>query len=326
MGKGLKIGFFKPFGKYSLQVDGIWTDNDAILFKEALGLSESVGQICPYLISDSKFEKMIDEDIGEEIEESVRALSKGKDVVLIMGSKEIYFDDISRPLPDSALIAKLNADCILIHRYQETSTTIYSILSIFSLLREKLRCIILNQAPPEVISGLKKSLIPFLIQKGIPQVTVLQDDPLLRSRSLGDIIQTLEGELICGEEGIRNPVSGMTVGNTDLMGDLILLKRVYNKIVLLGPEPRSSDPNLPRNISGIILTGGKRPAHPVIEVLKKARIPLILVKMETFSALERMESSPSQLSARDDVKVCRFIELMDEEMAFDQLFKSLGLS
>lgn len=324
--KGLNVGFFKPFGTYSTQKDGIWTDHDAILFKEALGLSESLGQICPYLLSEGGSNKWVAHEITEEINLSLQVLSKGKDIVIVMGSKDIYFDDISRPVPDSSLISKLNADCLLIHRFQDSSTAIYSILSVFSLLRDRLKGIVLNRVPAERIIPLKKDLVPFFIQKGISHIAVLQDDPFLSSRRLEDIVRILNGEIIFGEEGLSNPVGGMTVGNTDLIGDLVLLRRVYNKIVLIEPAKKSPDPNLPRKVAGIILTGGKRPAHPVLDAVKKEGIPLVLVRHESISAIDRIERTSLQLSPRDEDKVKRFMELLDEDNTLEEMLKSLGLS
>jgi len=58
---------------------------------------------------------------------------------LILGSKHIFFDDAACPIPDVTLIPELNAEFILVHRYRKASKAIYSILSVSSLLRERIR-------------------------------------------------------------------------------------------------------------------------------------------------------------------------------------------
>jgi BioD-like phosphotransacetylase family protein len=52
LGKGLRVGFVKPFGTNPFYVQGSWTDHDAYLFREVLKLKEPVERLCPYLVSD----------------------------------------------------------------------------------------------------------------------------------------------------------------------------------------------------------------------------------------------------------------------------------
>ena len=61
----------------------------------------------------------------------------------------------------------------------------------------------------------------------------------------------------------------------------------------------------------------------VLQVAKRANLPLLLVKQDTFPALERLEQSTSHLSPGDDVKVRHILELMDFEGALDKLLESL---
>jgi BioD-like phosphotransacetylase family protein len=48
--KGYSVGFFKPFGTCPVNLKGKGTDQDALLFKEVLNLSDPLERICPYLL------------------------------------------------------------------------------------------------------------------------------------------------------------------------------------------------------------------------------------------------------------------------------------
>ena len=119
----------------------------------------------------------------------------------------------------------------------------------------------------------------------------------------------------------------MTVGTADLKGELKMFKRAYNKIILLGssPDTETGGPPAPRPVAGIILTGGRNPAPRLLQIAKKAKVSLILVKSDTFAVLKRLEQNPSTISPKDEDKVRHMTELMDTDGGLDRLLQSLEL-
>ena len=326
--KGLSVGFMKPFGTHPVNLDGLWTDQDAFLFKKALGLKEPLDRVCPYLISKETRKQKGAEEFLEEIKSIARELSASKDILIIMGSTHIFIDDASQGVSDISLSTELGADFILVDRYRDTAKSIYSILSATSLLRERIKGIILNRVSQAKLEDIRDRTIPSLAKKGIPIVIALPEDPLLSFRSLGEVRNVLDGVFLCGEESIEEPVGGMTVGSSDLHGELLLFKRAYNKIVLLKPHPpemEAGESQGRRSIAGILLTGGRNPALQLLTAAKKSNVPLILVKGDTFPVLERLEQSAPTLSIQDEAKVRRFTELLDRDGALDQLLQAIGI-
>jgi BioD-like phosphotransacetylase family protein len=325
--RGYKVGFVKPFGTHPIQRDGLWTDHDALLFKKALNLPESLSQICPYPLSDEAWKEMGTLEILEDLKGYFRKLSSDRDVMLIMGSRHIFFDDATCPLPDTSFIPELEADLVLIHRYRQLSKSIYSILSVCSLLRESIRAILFNRVPHAEIQHLTEQVLPSLVQKGVPAIAALPEDPILSLRSLREIGETLDGEILCGGEDLEKPVASMTVGSADLTGGLLVFRRAYGKIVLLLPTVKaaSNGAPVPRPVAGILLTGGKPPASQLLQAARKSGTPLIQVKEDTFAVLERLEQSPSILSSRDAPKLRRFMDLLDRDGSLDRLLDRLRL-
>jgi BioD-like phosphotransacetylase family protein len=324
--KGLKVGFVKPFGTNPFYVQGSWTDHDTYIFKEVLKLREPMERICPYRVSDETWRQKGSDEIMEEFKSLAQELSEDKDVLLIMGSKHIFFDDAACPIPDISFIPELKADFLLVHRYRKISRSIYSILSVSSLLRERIRGIIVNRVPAEEIYDIRNQLVLPLRQKSIPVTTALPEDPILSFRSLQEVNDVLSGDLLLGEENLGKPIGGITVGSADLTGELGLFKRAYNKIILLEPLPADLQASeSPRPVAGILLTSARNPAPQLLQAAKRAKVPLILVKHDTFAAMELLEQSASHLSPLDEIKVRHFTEMMDQDGALERLFQSLGV-
>jgi BioD-like phosphotransacetylase family protein len=324
--RGLEVGFVKPFGTHPIVAEGVWTDRDARLFKEVLNIRESYEQICPYLLSEESWRQKAPEELLDEVKGLARDISLGKDVLLIMGSKQIFFDDTPFPVPEISLISELEADVVLVHRFRALSKSIYSILSLTSLLKERIKGVLFNRVPMDRMEEIRDRVIPSLARKGIPVTAAISEDPFLSYRSLGELRDVLDGELLCGEEGLQQSVGGMTVGSVDLNGELRIFKRAYNKIVLLKPGPLdgpAEDPTTPRPVAGILLTGGRKPAPLLREAAENAGIALIVVKDDAFAVLERLEKATPYLSPKDDVKVRHFEGLLDHDGSLDRLIDSL---
>jgi uncharacterized protein len=327
--QGFRVGFLKPFGTRRVQADGLWWDPDAILFREILDIQEALERICPYLISaEDQRERGSQTPLQEILSLAVKA-AKDKDVLIIMGADHIFLDNMSRGISDISLAAELEADFILVDRFRDKARCIYSILSASSLLKERLKGVVLNRVSPPLLQEIRDHIIPSLAKKGIPFTIALPEDPFLSFQTLGDIRDVLDGELLCGEaDDLEQPVGGMTVGSSDLKGELLLFKRAYNKIILLKPDRprREEDPTRGRrSVAGILSTGGRPPPPQLLSAAQKAGIPLILVKGDTFSVLERLGQSPPPLSPQDDAKVRRMTELMDLDNALDRLLQGTGV-
>lgn len=323
--KGLRVGFMKSFGTQPVQEQGEWTDRDAFLFKQVLQLREPLDRICPYLISGESWKEKAAEKLMDQVKLHARDLLRGKDVLIVMGSKQIFFDDSAFPVPEISFASELGADVILVHRFRTFSKSIYSILSLSSLLKDRIKGIILNRVPPDQIEEVRDRMAS-LNRKGIPIAAVLSEDPVLSFRSIRELRETLDGELLLGEDKLEQSVGGMTVGAGDLEGDLRLFRRAQNKIVLLKPLPPeeiSDEYPVPRPVAGILLTGGRRPAARLLEAAREADIALISVKDDTFASLERLEATPSHLSAWDEAKVIHFEGLLNRDRSLDRLIDSI---
>lgn len=324
--RGVKVGFFKPYGMLAdlgAPAEGILCDSDALLMKQVLNLPEPAEALCPVMLT----EVMMPEASGlhadrliENIKEAFQEISRGKEVVLIMGAKEIFFDGGLSGLPDSTLVKLFDASVVLVDRYQRDNLTLYSLLSLNSFLDGRVKSAIINHVSPDKMEHVKTKVIPFLQEKGVKSVVAIPENSILAALTVLTISGLIDGQVLCCPEQGGNLIETFTIGSKYLEGPLSIFKQVYNKILLVGLTQTGQEGKM---VSGIILTGGKTPGETIIRVANEQGIPLILTKADTFQALDLLEKARPMLGLRDEFKVRRFLELIEQEMGANQWVEAL---
>jgi len=76
--RGLNVGFMKPFGTQPVRIDGVWTDHDAFLLKEALNIPDDVRFIAAtplsYPVEDS-YDEAAREKLGKRTRKSLKEIA-----------------------------------------------------------------------------------------------------------------------------------------------------------------------------------------------------------------------------------------------------------
>jgi BioD-like phosphotransacetylase family protein len=326
--RGLRVGFLKPLGPMRESPGCERPDPDADLFCRVLGLGDPAEWLAPPL-SAEEGGGTTENGAASVLSPLLRDISREKDVLLVMGSREIFLDDGARPDSDISLVQQLDAHFLLVSRYRDASHSLYSILSICSLLRERVKAVFLNRVPPDVVDELRRRLEPVLSRKELPRTTLLEEDPLLSCRTLREAAEVTSAEILSALHKMDQPFEAVTLGSGDLSGELGVFRRVYNKIVLLQPpSPQTrgdSGPGNVRRIAGLLLTAGRQPPQVLLDVAQRADVPLLLVKTDTFATLDILERNPPSLTAGDGAKLQRVTEMLDREGALDDLVRALHL-
>jgi len=308
--KGLKVGFFKPYGLLpdsAISSPGSLCDPDVLLFKEVLEISEPDEILCPISLPENQGSVEIQgEELMGKIQKAFLEVSRRKDVVLIMGGKEIFFGEGGPGLSDGVLVKSFEASVLLVDRYQRDNLTFYSVLSLNSFLDGRVKSAILNHVAPDKMDHVKTKVVSFLQQKGVKSAMAVPEDPILAALTVSSIADITGGEILCCLQGERNLVQTSTIGAKYLEGPFSLFKQVYNKVILVGLNPDETP------VTGIILTGGKIPSEGVVKVAQDQGIPLILTRADTFQVMDRLEKAKPALTSKDEFKVHRFLRLIDE--------------
>ncbi|MBW2307505.1 MAG: AAA family ATPase [Deltaproteobacteria bacterium] len=315
--RGLKIGFMKPFGPPADPADLSVHDPDQSLMKKVLGLrDEDVAVPSPPAVM--PIGTIPDPQWMARVESRYQEMMAVKDAVIVMGSRDIFFDSGGPVLPDSHFIQRQDVPVLLMDRFNKESLSIYSVLAINSFLGGRVRGVIINRVPSERLEAVGSHCIPFLTSKGVNAVGVVPEDRVLSAMMVQNVVEILGGQTITGAHRMENLVDRFALGSPLLDGPLAIFKRVYNKVILLGSgenEPPAS------RVSGIVLTGGRLCADAVLQVGTELEIPLLTLPMDTFAVIEKLEQASVRLTDRDEFRALRFKDWLEKSVGIDRLIQ-----
>jgi BioD-like phosphotransacetylase family protein len=186
--------------------------------------------------------------------------------------------------------------------------------------------VILNEVPDSEYEKVTELVVPFLENRGITVFGVIPQDATLRSVTISDIIEDLHGEVLAGADHLDNLVEHYFVGAMEVNSAIKYFRRAPNSAVITGGD--RSDIQLAAieaKVRCLILTGNLRPSEAVLGSAEHADIPVILVRGDTMGTIERVEHLIGRARIKQDMKLNRIVELIENNVDVDTIAKAIGL-
>lgn len=326
--EGYKVGYMKPLGKSTAPIGGKPADEDAVLMKEVLGLDESLEDICPVTMTQDIFVKaMQGGDLGltEKVIASYKKLSAGKDLLLIEGTNTLY-DGTYLDIGPVKLIKMMDAKAIVTDRYLDEVCT-DCILTAGNVLRDRMIGAVINHVPAKATAYINDLLVPFLKGKGIDVMAAIPMDPFLGAVSVRELRDALNARLLCCEEALDEYVERFSIGAMDVDSAIKYFRKTPNKAVITGGHRSDIQiAALETSTKCLILTGDQNPSEVVVGKAMMAGVPILVVREDTLSTVEKMEDIVGKVHFRGEKKIERAKGLMAAHFNYDLFYKKMGLS
>ncbi len=324
---GYKVGFIKPVGKQPVTIGGAVVDADAQFLKDVLQLAEPMDQICPVVVTQDLFIRALrgePGDIAGRIQKAFDAVSAGKDVVL-MGGAGTLADGGFLGVPTLQLVRQYKAPLLLVDPYQ-TETCIDCILMAKELLGDQLFGVVLNRIPPQAMPEVEQVVVPFLSNKGIEVMGVIPLDRLLDAITVRQLVDVLQGKVICGQEGLDEFVERFSVGAMDTDAALGYFQRLPNKAVITGGNRADIQlAALETSTRCLVLTGDQTPNQIIVARARDAGIPIVVVSYDTLTTVEKLEAVLGRIRIRETQKVRRAQDLLRDRLNYRRIIQKLSL-
>ena len=321
---GLKIGYYRPVGTMPVKVDGITTDEDMMYINNILklGLDNDILGSTVFLAEEiiESFLRATDKDLQAPALAAFKKVSKDKDLVVVGGAGCFFFAGSVFGLSPTKLAELFDAKVLLTFKYK--TELVDSVIAAKHVLGSRMVGVVINAIPEDKLDLVQNHLIPFLEKNEISVFGAIPYDRVLSSVSVEELQNTLNAEIICGQDKLDGLVEHFCIGAMHTESALKYFRQVVNKTVITGGDRTDIQlAALETPTTCLVLTGYIRPNPIILSKAESVGVPLLLVKDDTLTTVEKIERMLGKLPVRGEKKLKSAQQLFDKYFAYDRLMK-----
>jgi BioD-like phosphotransacetylase family protein len=325
--RGTRVGYFKPYGTMPYMSDGVETDQDAAYVNRLLVVPGPVEAVCPVVRTRSFMEDVLAgriDDQGDRVRSAFATASEGRDVMVVEGPSDIsQGSSVGLSLCD---VAKMVDGKVLLVERWGTLALPDALLSARDCLGDRLVGVIFNLVRESERPALHDHAVPHLERHGVRCFGALPADPVLSSVTVAEIVSALGGTVLTAEEHLDADVESFMVGAMGQEKALRFFRRKSHKAVITGGDRADVQlAALETSTNAIILTGNLPPATLVLARADELGVPMIMVDMDTLTAVERMEALMGHVRLHGPGKADRIRAMFAQSVRTDELFEAFGI-
>ena len=327
--RGYALGYLKPVSTSDRVLLERTTDEDANFMKQVFGLSEPPEVLAPVTLTDSVVEAILKGEKPVDYQERLKAayerVTADKDVLILEGGGNLragYLLGLSAPL-----VSKLfKAQGLVVVKYTSDTQIVDDALAARAILNDSFLGVVFNVVPRQRLPFIREVVQPFLAARGVSVLAALPRERVLSSVSVGELVDGLAGELLCGEEYTDELVEHLMVGAMNVEAALRYFRRKPNKAVITGGDrPDIQLAALETSTKCLILTGNLQPNPIILGRAEEIGVPVLLVKEDTLTTVQKIESFFGKTRFHQPKKIECFERIMEEHFNFAKLYETLEL-
>ena len=322
LGKGVKIGYFKPLGKLPIKVENnVITDKLAYFIYQSLGFKDDISQLCPVILNYELMVKRLRgevEDLMSKVKEAFATISEGKDLVLIGGAETVWLGNFLG-ISGFKIAQALEAKVILVNKYT-AELFLDTISEVKETIQDKLLGVVINWVKEEQKRDIEELVIPWLEKKDIPVLGVIPYDSFLTAVTVAELCERLGGRVITGQEGLNNFIQNYLIGGMEVDKFTEYLRRTPDVAVIVGGDRADIQlVSIEERVKCLVLTGNLMPNEIIISKAEQRGVPIILLRDDTYVAAQKIQDIATRLSLKEKEKVERGLTLVNKHFDFARL-------
>jgi len=237
--EGLSIGFMKPVGQRTVEVDGTPADEDAILMRSVFGLPDPLRAMSPVHIprgfTKSYIAGEVVEDLGARIRAATGAFAE-RDVLLVEGTGHAGVGAVIG-LSNAVVAAMLGAPAVIVSEggVGRPIDEIVLNASLFEAHGVPVAGAIVNKVDLDAQPGIVRTLERGLALHGIPLLGVLPMRPILSNPTLEMVLEGVHGEPVHPGPDLDAVIGDVAIG---AMEPGHMLERVGPRTLVIVPGDR----------------------------------------------------------------------------------------
>lgn len=322
--RGERVGYMKPKGTRLQSAVGKTLDEDPMLAREVLDLDAEMHELEPVVYSQTFVKEAIRgrEDttvLREQVRERFDALAADVDRMVVEGGGSLTTGGVVE-LTDADLAALLDATVVLVVPY-EAPGDVDEVLAAANALGDRLGGVLFNAVPDSSFDELATDVVPFLEGRGIRVFGTVPRDQELAGVTVAELADELGADVLTSDAPTDGYVERFVVGAMTASAALSQLRRVRDAVMITGgdrTEIQTAALDAP-GITCLLLTGGLRPPGVVLGRAENEGIPVLLVRTDTMTTIDRAEDIVRRGRTRDAATVERMEELLTDYADIDAI-------
>lgn len=330
MDNGYKVGYMKPIGNILVDVDGVQVDEDTRRIKNVLGLKDPLHLMSPVsltqqLIHDTLVNKQ--KKLDSRIKDAFTRISKNKDVMILEGIGDITGGAMfGLSCPEIARLTK--SKIMLVSKY-DSEYVVDRILREVRIIGDAsmIAGVIFNDVPPHDMLKVNNLIKPFLENRGVSVLGVLPKDKILKSVTVKEVVEKLDGKILAGEKNKGNLIGSFCIGAMSPHNALKYFRRVTDALVITGGD--RSDIQMAALEAGtkcLLLTGNLYPSDQVLVRAEELGVPVVIVTHDTLTTVQMIDNFVRRIHITEGRKLEKFREILEENVDFDELYRKTGIT
>ncbi|MBI5521105.1 MAG: phosphotransacetylase family protein [Desulfarculus sp.] len=324
---GLRLAFMKPFGTSPLRVGRDYTDSDAWMIVEELGLGQTPEEACPVVRTQDLVALSLRHQASGllgVIRAACAGLARGRDLLLLAGSGTLASGAMSG-ISGHTLVKELQARVVLVDRY-ENQHFLDNLLCTRDRLGPALLGVVMNSVDPEMAGALEERVLPFLAAEGIACLGRLPKDEVLGSLAVQSLVEMLGAKVLTGAKQAGRLVTRFFIGAMQVSHAHKFFGGVRDfGCIVGGDRPDIQLAALEGGAACLILTGNLYPSEIILSRAEELEVPVLVVRDDTYGVAHRLERLRLTSSLRTPEKIARAQELVAASLDFAALYAGLGL-
>ncbi len=330
------IGYIKPVGQQYLEIDNRKIDKDVVLMSGIYNLKDELADMSPIAIPRGFTENYINrpdqEKLHNKILTSFENVSRDKELTLIEGTGHAGVGSVF-DLSNAEVARLLKAKVIMV-ALGGVGRPIDEILLNKAMFDQKgieILGVIINKVKKNKYDKINRLVRKSLNSRGMEVLGVIPFDPVLSSPTVGEILRSIDGELISGEKQLDEQSGKYVIGAMPLStafdyfnGRYLLITPGNREDLMLASISHAlADDKSDALLTGIILTGGILPHRNILNLIKKTDFPLIQVKDDTYTTASKITNLSFKIKPEDREKAREVQALIEEYVDVDKIFNLL---
>ena len=332
-----KISYMKPVGQQYKIVDHKKVDKDAILFKGIYNIKDSYDYMSPIAVPSGFTKAYIDEPNLSKYEnrliDSYNQLAQKNDFLLLEGTGHAGVGSVFDL--SNATVANLLNNKVILVCIGGIGKSIDELLLNVQFFQQKgveVLGVILNKVQMNNYDPVKHYVTKCLKRHKLNVLGAIPFEEDLSNPTIETLFEKLEGELLSDTVGFSNRVEKFVIGDTvpnELLGNLMpnsLLIVPSNRegLIMAALCGTMLDSDVIYYVSGIVLTGGKKPHPRILALLQRTHIPLLLVEGDSFSVANHISKMLIKIGVNESDKIISIQNLVDKHVDIDYVCDRLA--